>query len=127
MSVPQSCHLHRLLILTGGEMIYVLATALVSLASQASDQRGSDCVRTLASEWEASGEPARDVARAVAIECWARDNAEPPPLGSLAAQPGALETLQRAYFDIAEGQALALIMRIRTCRRTTTCNGRLLR
>jgi len=96
-------------------MFLLVLAAVVTSASQPSGSEG--CVYSTARALEPSGEPARDVAAAVAAECDIRKGA---PADSLAGQMS--EANAQAYRRLDEEFAIVFVMRLRACRRTPGCN-----
>lgn len=102
-------------------MIGLSSILAVAVAGQAAQPGSPDCVRSLAAEWEASGEPAADIARAVAIEC-DRRGAHPISLDGF--DIVRQNRLRASYRGIFEQNALAVVVRLRACRRTPGCDIR---
>lgn len=98
--------------------------ALATIGQAAPNQPHNDCLLSVASELEMSGDTASEIAAATVTAC-AR-NKEPPRSGSLLAT---MTPTDRAAFDRLEDKldydsALLAVVRIRACRKAPGCRAR---
>lgn len=94
----------------------------LALATGSQEQGPPDCVRSYTLAFEVSGEPAGDVADAVAIACdITREQVHPDsPLGRASLETR--EQISQLGRRLTKDLALVLVIRIRTCRRTAGCD-----